>query len=168
MGKRGRRVATKEEMVARFWSRVNKTETCWLWTAALHSAGYGVIRINGNPGTLIYAHRFAYELANGPIPQGKHLDHLCRVHNCVNPSHLEAVEPRVNWERGISPSAVRAKQAHCIRGHELSGANLYLRPDTGARGCLKCRHENWERWYAENKEKINERARLKSKGLASL
>lgn len=140
-----------------FWSKVNKTKSCWLWTAALHSAGYGVVRINcskeNRKGELVYAHRFVYESLRGPIPHGLHLDHLCRVRNCVNPDHLEPVTGKVNALRGTSPAAKNAKKTHCKRGHELAGENLYLRPDTGTRQCLICKHLNFKEWYAKKTEK---------------
>lgn len=81
----------------RFWAKVKKTKTCWLWTAA-SSRGYGQLGINKK---LIYAHRFSYELHRGKIPQGLHIDHLCRVKKCVNPRHLEVVTQRQNTIRGI-------------------------------------------------------------------
>lgn len=140
----------------RFWSRVDKSGSCWLWTAALHSAGYGVLRINCShekpKGTLVYAHRFAYELLRGPISDGLTLDHLCRVRRCCNPDHLEPVSAVVNTLRGISPYAKNARKTHCDSGHELSGENLYLRPDGGGRQCLLCKHEYWNRWYAKKKK----------------
>jgi HNH endonuclease len=107
-----------------FWSKVNKTETCWLWTACLNSAGYGEFCDRRCRSRL--AHRVAYELLVGPIPAGLTLDHLCRVHNCINPAHLEAVTMRVNGLRGDSPPAMNARKTHCKRGHEL-GSNRQCR-----------------------------------------
>ena len=87
---------------ARFWAKVDKTETCWLWTGG-QSAGYGRFGFKGRPN--LGAHRFAYELLVGPIPPGLDLDHLCRVRNCVNPDHLEPVTRRENLLlRGGGPS----------------------------------------------------------------
>lgn len=137
----------------RFWSKVQKTHGCWIWAAALQSAGYGVFRVGGTPGTLLYAHRYSYEQTKGLIPEGMHLDHLCRNPSCVNPDHLEAVTPRVNCLRGVGPSAQSAKKTHCSKGHPFEGQNLYLRPDRVGRQCLTCKHENWDRWYAKKKEK---------------
>jgi hypothetical protein len=74
----------------RFWRSVVKTETCWLWTAGKKPAGeYGVFNISKTHG--IVAHRFAYQVLVGPIPDGMELDHKCEVKNCVNPDHLEPV-----------------------------------------------------------------------------
>jgi hypothetical protein len=150
--------------VARFWSKVEKTDSCWLWKAAKHSAGYGVIRFGRAPGVLLYAHRVAYELVKGPIPEGLHLDHLCRVVRCCNPAHLEAVPAKVNALRGISPAAENAKKTHCSNGHPFEGQSLYLRPDTGGRQCLVCKHEYWKHWYEKNKEKVAARSKAKAMG----
>lgn len=74
----------------RFWLKVNKTDTCWLWTAAINpKTGYGQFARRHGEG--IDAHRFSYELAHGAIPEGHDVHHTCHVRACVNPAHLEAV-----------------------------------------------------------------------------
>lgn len=74
----------------RFWEKVEKTDTCWLWTASINpGTGYGQFARRHGEG--IDAHRFSYELANGPIPAGHDVHHTCHVRHCVNPAHLEAV-----------------------------------------------------------------------------
>lgn len=152
--------------LSRFWSKVDKGESCWLWTAAVHSGGYGVIRVGSSPGKLLYAHRVSYEIANGPIPRGKHLDHLCRNPRCCNPKHLEAVDPRTNMLRGMAPAAKAVRRGHCEKGHPYD----YLRPDGHGRQCVTCKHEYWKEWYAKNKKRLQEkeRARSKSKMLGSV
>src|SRR4051812_42788794 len=57
----------------RFWSKTQKTEGCWLWTDAPDSGGYGRLMVRGQ---LVKAHRFAYELLVGPIPDGLVIDHV--------------------------------------------------------------------------------------------
>ena len=69
----------------KFWSRVLKTETCWIWQAGKTTAGYGEIRFKGNP---CYAHRVSWELSHGPIPEGFEILHKCDTPSCVNPEHL--------------------------------------------------------------------------------
>lgn len=110
-------------------------EGCWLWTRAKSGAGYGQLRVAGK---VVYAHRFAYELLVGPIPEGLTLDHLCRVRACANPKHLEAVTLRANLLRGTSRNANNARKTHCLRGHPFSGPNLYVRKDGHGRECRAC------------------------------
>lgn len=121
----------------RFWSRIERTDKCWLWLGA-KTKGYGIIRINGRN---ILAHRYSYELSVGSIPTGKQLDHLCRNHSCVNPSHLEIVSNKENCLRGINLNAQNARKTHCKRGHPFDEQNTYIRPDNGQRQCRICRHE---------------------------
>lgn len=70
---------------ARFRQKFTKTETCWLWNGNLSENGYGIFLMNG---TRIRAHRAAYEMKNGAIPDGLCALHQCDVRNCVNPKHL--------------------------------------------------------------------------------
>ena len=81
----------------RFWTRVVMTDECWLWTGAKTTAGYGSLGM-GNRRTG-YAHRYAYSILVGPVPDGLELDHLCRVRHCVRPDHLEPVTGFENKRR---------------------------------------------------------------------
>ena len=117
----------------RFWSKVDKSGECWIWTAGKTSKGYGKFTHSRSN----RAHRWAYEQVNGPIPEGLVIDHLCRTPACVNPNHLEAVTPRVNILRGIGSAAQYAKQTHCKHGHEYTPDNTHIRVD-GARECRIC------------------------------
>lgn len=72
-------------MSQRFWSKVEKTDGCWLWKGAMSSHGYGTVTVNQKR---YRAHRLAYELTNGPIPTGLQVMHVCDVPACVNPAHL--------------------------------------------------------------------------------
>jgi hypothetical protein len=120
----------------RFYPYVNRTETCWLWTAALSDAGYGLCAV----GPRLYrpAHRIGWILAGKErLKPGYHLDHLCRVRSCVNPDHLEQVTPAVNNRRGVGPAGVNFRKTHCNRGHEFDLVNTYF-PPSGNRHCRKC------------------------------
>lgn len=106
------------EPTARFWAKVVKTESCWIWTGSHQVGGYG----NFQPikGRGIGAHRYAYQITVGPIPNGLQLDHLCRNRLCVNPAHLEPVTARENTLRGNTMPALNAAKTHCPNGHEYS------------------------------------------------
>jgi hypothetical protein len=126
----------RRSLADRLWSRVEKTDTCWLWTGANWN-GYGQIRADNR---VRLVHRVSYELLVGPIPEGFQIDHLCRVHNCVNPAHLEAVTPRTNNLRGTSAAAVAARRTHCPQNHPYDNENTHI----NARGHRRCRACNRE------------------------
>ena len=128
------------EFEERFWSKadwdIRSPDRCWNWLAAKSTNGYGRFQIARH--VIGAAHRVAYELEVGPIPPGKYLDHLCRNRSCVNPEHLEPVTSRENTLRGESHVADRARQTHCLRGHNLSGTNLVPHPHS--RVCRECKN----------------------------
>lgn len=104
-----------------FWTRVDKSGECWIWTGALTNNGYG-----RHSGTV--AHRVSYELANGPIPEGMTVDHACFRRSCVNPAHLRLMSHLENSQRQRKGLAEQ-----CPRGHAYSGSNLIQRE--GRRRC---------------------------------
>lgn len=108
---------------------------CWLWTAHVTKAGYGIFSKSDR--TPVYAHRWAYEHFVAPIPVGLQIDHLCRVRACVNPKHLEPVTSRENTRRGMLLEAkLASRKTHCLRGHPMIDSNLYLW--RGRRRCRTC------------------------------
>ena len=113
----------------RFWSKVEFTDTCWLWTRATHN-GYGWF--SGEHRQSNFAHRWSYEFCVGEIPEGLQIDHLCRIRHCVNPDHLEPVTQQVNISRGYY-----ATKTHCPRAHAYAGTNLRINKK-GHRFCRKC------------------------------
>lgn len=130
----------------RFWTKVEFTGFCWLWTRALNSKGYGSFRTGGKHHL---ADRFAYELLVGFIPDDLQLDHLCRIHNCVNPDHVEPVTPAVNSQRGFAGLEFKIAQlakTHCPAGHPYDEVNTYRRLN-GQRMCRECHRES-NRLYA--------------------
>lgn len=125
-----------QSLKTRLWSRVivGGPDECWPWTGP-RSNGYGVIGSGGRGGRTLKAHRVAYEDVVGPIPPGMHIDHLCRVRNCVNPKHLEPVIQAENLRR-----AGEARTT-CTHGHPLPP-----RPPGKRRpACPTCTHIRYER-----------------------
>lgn len=119
--------------VKRLLAQVSKPDGddgCWFSHLSVKpSNGYVQVSIMG--GSPAYGHRVVYEHFIGPIPEGMHLDHLCRVRACVNPSHLEAVSIAENNRRAA------AARTHCRNGHPRSQDNTYAYAD-GHR-CRECR-----------------------------
>ena len=112
---------------------------CWLWMGSCTKGPYGDYGYFSYQGKRKAAHRASHEIFKGPIPEGLHIDHLCRVHCCVNPYHLEAVTSRENTLRGTAPSAMHARQTHCIHGHPLAADNMaYWEVGTRKRHCKEC------------------------------
>jgi hypothetical protein len=148
----------------RLLQSVRKDEAgCWIWQGQLGSCGYGRVYHDGK---MRSAHRAAWTLVNGPIPQGLEIDHLCRVRNCINPSHLEAVTHAENCQRGtagLNLAAFQRAKTHCPQGHPYSGENLYL-PPSGGRICRTCRQIAVRRWQREKQKAW--RAAKKADGVA--
>jgi hypothetical protein len=129
------RTGTFEE---RFWDRVDKTPTCWVWTGGVMSGRHQYGRVHVGAAKYRPAHRVAYEMLVGPIPEGLDLDHLCRNRVCVNPAHLEPVTNHENILRGTGPTAINARKTHCKRGHPLNGDNLVALRNSNERKCRIC------------------------------
>lgn len=119
------------DLEERFWAKVDTSGDCWLWTASKNAGGYGQFATKHRP---MLAHRLAWQLANGFIPDGKQLDHLCRNRACVNPDHLEPVDNRTNTLRGVGPTAINSTKTVCRRGHSLADAYV----SKGMRYCRTC------------------------------
>lgn len=131
-----------DPLEVRFWRYVEKTDQCWNWTGATN-LGYGTFCISQRPTKVVRAHRYAYELLVGPIPTGLVIDHLCRNHGCVNPSHMEPVTNRENVLRGDTLPARNAAKTHCVHGHLFNDANTKITKG-GGRRCRTC-DRNWMR-----------------------
>ena len=142
----------------RFWEKVQKTghSDCWVWMSSKNGRGYGTFAMNkdGHQSTKL-AHRVAYELEIGPIPNGLSLDHRCRNRLCVNPAHLEPTTIRENLLRApTTVSTLNSQKMFCPKGHALEGDNLmryYLKK--GVRQCRICHNEQTKLWLRESRRK---------------
>ncbi len=121
---------------ARFLAKVKKLDSGhWIWTGSTASEGrYGNATLNGR---LQPAHRVAWQLWRGPIPDGLDVDHRCRRTLCVNPDHLEPKTHRANVLCGEAPSALNAAKTHCKRGHEFTPETTRIMR-SGGRACVAC------------------------------
>ena len=129
--------------IERFWAKVKVVESgCWEWQGHLNR-GYG--RLRGDKKDIL-AHRYAYQLIKGSIPEDLTLDHLCRNRSCVNPDHLEIVTMRENILRGDSFSAKHARKTHCPEGHPYDLFNTRYNL-LGARECRICMKAGKKRRY---------------------
>lgn len=141
--------------VGRFWAKVvvDCACDCWVWVGARTAAGYGQLNLRYRR---TYAHRAAYETWRGPIPDGLHIDHLCRVRACANPWHMEPVTREENWMRGVGAPAVNARKTHCDYGHPIEGPEAKLAQYKcltilGRRSCLICERRRQRERYHKRK-----------------
>lgn len=124
------------------------TDDCLLWARYTNKKDYGVlqVKINGK-WTMSHAHRQLYLALVGDIPEGYHVDHLCRTPRCINIEHLEAVTPQENNRRRIFTKRVIT---HCKYGHEFTGNNIYYRKN-GKRWCRICKNAYFRKYWAKRK-----------------
>jgi hypothetical protein len=128
------RALDAEWLAAKFWPRVEKTETCWLWTGALVKL-YGQIHLGTVEGRSVTwtTHQLSWLVDGREITAGYELDHLCRVKRCCNPDHLDPVTHHINGVRAW------AHVTHCPKGHEYTESNtIRSGPHKTRRACRAC------------------------------
>lgn len=123
---------------------------CWVWQGFLDEDGYPgkTVSLSGKIQT---AHRSSYESFVGEIPNGFHIDHLCRNRACVNPEHLEPVSVQENIKRGKKG----VLNTHCHKGHILSPENTWRHSlkHPKWRKCRECGLQGFKEYYQRNKHK---------------
>ena len=127
-------IPIEERFVQKIREPFDVHNECWEWIGSKTGSGYGQIWRDGKH---VAAHRVAYEMFVGPIPDGHAVDHLCRNRLCVRPDHLQALDHHTNW------SQWNMEKTHCINGHPYSGDNLRIK-SSGERRCRIC-HNAQER-----------------------
>ena len=152
-----------------FWSSlVEQPNGCREWTGDTEAAGYGRFRAAGK---YVKAHRFAWTLTNGPIPDG-----LGVLHHCDNPPCCQT-DPTEGYPEGHLFLGTRAdnnadmaakgrhgqqKKTHCPYGHEYTEANTYVKPGRPNRLCRTCRARDKARRVPSETEKMGSRKRAKA------
>lgn len=115
-----------------WWAKVDygHPERCWPWKQSSASHGYGQ---TWDGTTVRLAHRVAWTLIHGAIPDDMTVDHVCRTRTCCNPLHLRLLSNEENAR--LNGNAVKTT---CIHGHEYTPENTYVQPSTGHRRCRAC------------------------------
>lgn len=128
----------------RFWRKVirGSGDECWGWSGGTTNDGYGYLTLGREHShRKMVAHRFSYELANGPIPDGLLVLHSCDNPPCCNPDHLRLGTQSDNmFEMASKGRSWQQLKTHCKHGHEFNEKNThYVAKRSGSgRYCRSC------------------------------
>jgi len=113
----------KDDHMKRVRWIIDSETGCWKWALYVGPSGYGMQTKGGQPG---YAHRFAYEEAYGPIPEGHYVRQICGNRLCCNPKHLEAVLDYPNATMRATAAATKRNDENCALAERLrASGNSY-------------------------------------------
>jgi hypothetical protein len=150
--------ARMRPLAVRFWEKVRKANSCWLWTGSVNAAGYGQVQCTDRKRPVL-SHRVSWELANGSIPDGQCVLHRCDNPRCVNPDHLfigtqldniaDAVTKRRNPRGAQFPQAkLRDADVRTIRRRYSTGGitQMKLAQEYGVSDGVICEIISRKRW----------------------
>jgi len=133
----------KTKDIERFKSKYRESCGCWIWKGSSFLNGYGQFYCDKKNKK---AHRIAWEIVNGPIPEGMLICHKCDVRSCVNPAHLYVGTQKENIKDCIERRRQRyAKRDSCERGHLYDENNTYMYGNI--RVCRTCNRDNARERY---------------------
>lgn len=149
-----------------FWTKVTKTESCWIWNGGKNPKGYGRFYFKGK---VRQAHRVAWELyRQKEIPPNKEACHTCDNPSCVNPLHIFIGTKSDNMQDAILKGRLTGPKFHantkkkfCPKGHEYTPDNIKLRIMKGSltRICRQCYNAQVRDKRKTEKHREKERAR---------